>query len=104
MGVQEAIDKAGELSNKKIERFYTLSQQIPRWVGPVDLDVQKLVDGMAKCVSGVMHWSYESQRYFGTRGLDIKRTRILQLLPKLKSNGAMRPVAVNGTKISSVHQ
>lgn len=82
--VQQAIDKAGELSNEKMTRFNALYLQVPRWIGPVDVDVQRLVDGMAQCVSGVMHWSYESQRYFGARGLVVKRTRTLQLLPKLK--------------------
>lgn len=96
MGIQEAINKAGELSEMKMEFFYTLSQQIPHCVGPADLDdVQRLVDGMARCVSGVMHWSYESQRYFGTHGPEVKRTRILHLLPKLKKNSVIYPMAVD---------
>jgi hypothetical protein len=87
VGVQQAIDKAGELSHEKMEKFCALYQHLPRWVGPVDLDVQKLVDGMAQCVSGVLHWSYESQRYFGTRGLEVKRTRMVHLLPRMKAIG-----------------
>ncbi|KAK3295342.1 isoprenoid synthase domain-containing protein [Chaetomium fimeti] len=85
VGVQDAIDKAGELSREKMEKFNALYSLLPRWVGPVDLDVQRLVDGMAQCVSGVLHWSYESQRYFGTRGMVVKRTRTLRLLPKTKN-------------------
>jgi hypothetical protein len=85
MDLQQAIDRAGELSTEKMDQFNALCQAVPRWVGPVDVDVQRLVDGMAQCVSGVMHWSYESQRYFGTRGLVVKRTRTLQLLPKMKT-------------------
>ncbi|KAK4155760.1 isoprenoid synthase domain-containing protein [Chaetomidium leptoderma] len=86
MDVQQAVDKAGELSQEMMEHFHALYRQVPRWGGPVDLDVQRLVDGMAQCVSGVLHWSYESQRYFGTQGLVIKRTRTLRLLPKYQSN------------------
>jgi Delta6-protoilludene synthase len=85
--MQQAIDRAGELSAAKMDRFEHLYCRVPRWVGPVDLDVQKLVDGMAMCVSGVLHWSYESQRYFGTRGLDVKRTRRLRLLPRRNFDG-----------------
>lgn len=84
--VQEAIDRAGELSREKTDRFNALYGLLPRWVGPVDLDVQRLADGMAQCVSGVLHWSYESHRYFGTRGLVVKRTRTLRLLPRTKNN------------------
>ncbi|KAK4244583.1 isoprenoid synthase domain-containing protein [Corynascus novoguineensis] len=86
VGVQEAIDRAGELSREKTDRFNALYGLLPRWVGPVDLDVQRLADGMAQCVSGVLHWSYESHRYFGTRGLVVKRTRTLRLLPRTKNN------------------
>lgn len=83
LGVQEAIDKAGELSDQKMAEFVQLySYWVPRWVGPVDLDVQKLIHGMAMCVSGVLHWSYESQRYFGKNGLRVKETRRVRLLPR----------------------
>ena len=95
IGVQEALDKAGDLSCEKMQRFYFVYQHVPRWVGPVDLEVQRLVDGMAQCVSGVMHWSYESQRYFGTTGLHVKGTRLFRLLPKLRVDGAkIGPVPV----------
>ncbi|KAG7291137.1 hypothetical protein NEMBOFW57_001148 [Staphylotrichum longicolle] len=82
LDVQEAMDKAGEIVRQRIEGFNVLYQQLPRYVGPVDLDVQKLVDGIANCVSGNLHWSYESQRYFGTRGPTVRETRIVGLLPK----------------------
>ncbi|PTB50358.1 hypothetical protein M431DRAFT_19801 [Trichoderma harzianum CBS 226.95] len=86
LDVQQGIDMAGDLADEKMNRFYYLYPQVPRYVGPVDLEVQTLVDGMAQCVSGVFHWSYESQRYFGKRGMEIKRTRQLRLLPKVKTN------------------
>lgn len=83
LGVQDAIDKAGELSDEKIAEFvHVYSHWVPRWVGPVDLDVQKFIHGMAMCVSGVLHWSYESQRYFGKHGLRVKETRRVRLLPR----------------------
>ncbi|KAK4235978.1 isoprenoid synthase domain-containing protein [Achaetomium macrosporum] len=81
LDVQQAVDKAGDMCREKTERFNTLYRQVPRWGGPVDLDVQKFVDGLAVCVGGTLHWSYESQRYFGTHGLEIKKTRTVRLLP-----------------------
>lgn len=99
LGVQEAIDKTGELAHNKMDRFYNLYPQIPRYAGPVDLDVQLLVDGMAQCVSGVMHWSYESQRYFGKQGLEIKQSRQLRLLPKVVMTGTLGPVPVDDSSI-----
>lgn len=101
MSLQEAIDKAGEMCTARMEHFYELYLATPRWLGPVDLDVQKLVDGMALCVSGVMHWSYESQRYFGKKGLEVKRSRCLHLLPKVMADtcSGIGPVPVDDSKI-----
>lgn len=79
---QRAIDKAGEMFRERTEDFNTPYQELPRWVGPVDLEVQRLVDGFARCVTGTLHWSYENQRYFGTRGLEVKETRVVELLPQ----------------------
>lgn len=97
LDVQEAMDMTEELSNKKMDRFYELYLQVPRYLGPVDLEVQTLVDGMAQCVSGVMHWSYESERYFGKRGMEIKHSRHVRLLPKIKALDAVGPVPVDDT-------
>ncbi|KAI1428000.1 isoprenoid synthase domain-containing protein [Xylaria sp. FL1777] len=99
LSVQDAFDEAGKLSNTKMDRFHHLYYNLPRWIGPVDLDVHKLVDNIAQCVSGVMHWSYESQRYFGKRGLMVKQTRVMQLLPKVDDNSDIGPVPVDDTKI-----
>ncbi|KAI1325215.1 isoprenoid synthase domain-containing protein [Xylariaceae sp. FL0255] len=99
LSVQEAFHKAGDLSNMKMDRFYHLYINMPRWIGPVDLDVQKLVDGMAQCVSGVMHWSYESQRYFGERGIMVKKTRMMRLLPKVVDDGEIGPMPVDDARI-----
>ncbi|KAK4074993.1 uncharacterized protein Triagg1_4657 [Trichoderma aggressivum f. europaeum] len=99
LDVQQAMDMAGDLADVKMNRFYFLYPQVPRYVGPVDLEIQTLVDGMAQCVSGVFHWSYESQRYFGKRGMEIKRTRQLRLLPKTRTNDTIGTIPVNDVLI-----
>ncbi|KAK8061943.1 terpenoid synthase [Apiospora phragmitis] len=99
LGVQEAFDYTGALSRMKMKRFYVLYRRLPRWMGPVGLDVQKLVDGMAQCVSGVMHWSYESERYFGKRGLAIKGSRTFGLLPKVYGDGPVGSVKIDDARL-----
>jgi len=85
--VQQAFVKAGEMSSAKMTHFkHIYYHEMPQWLGPIDLDIRTLIHGMAQCVSGVLHWSYETNRYFGSHGLDIKRTRQLKLLPKRKSS------------------
>ncbi len=99
LDVQEAFDEAGRLSDRKIDRFYHLYNNLPRWAESVNLDVHRFVNDMAQCVSGVMHWSYESQRYFGNRGLVVKQTRLMQMLPRVIDNSNIGPVPVDDTKI-----
>jgi len=91
MNVQQAINKAGELFREQADKFDGLYRQLPRWFGPVDLEVQKLVDGMGTCVGGNMHWSYECRRYFGLRGPEIKETRVVDLLPKAERGSKGNP-------------
>lgn len=95
LNVQEAFDYAGELSRRKMQRFYALYDRLPRWMGPVGLAVQRLVDGIAQCVSGTMHWSYESERYFGKRGPAIKQSRVLGLLPRVYGDGLVGSVRID---------
>jgi hypothetical protein len=87
LGVQQAFDKAGEMYRAKTDRFDALYRQVPRWGGPVDLDVQKFVDGLAVCVGGTLYWSYESQRYFGTHGMEIKEAKTMRLWPQKSKAG-----------------
>ena len=64
--------------------------------GPLDLDVQSYVNGMAQWLGASVQWSYESERYFGKRGLEIKKTRTLHLLPKkVNGYGEVGPVVVD---------
>lgn len=98
LDLQHGFDRVGEMNTAKIERFHVLYRDLPRWLGPVDLDVQKLVDGIAMCVSGVLHWGYETQRYFGKRGLEIKAARYLNLLPKVVDE-KLGPVPVDDAKL-----
>jgi len=99
LDVQQAMDRAGELVRERVECFNALYQQLPRCFGPVDLDVQRLVDGMAQGVSGNLHWSYESRRYFGSCGLAVKETRMVGLLPKATESMGNRSMP-----LMSIHQ
>lgn len=90
--LQEAVDCVGELCRQCIERFEFQRRQLPTWGPKVDADVQKYVLGLQHWIVGSLHWSFDSERYFGTIGLDIKKTRVVNLLPK-------RPLDVEGKPI-----
>jgi hypothetical protein len=94
--VQAAIDWAGQLHAAMTARFNVLYCQIPRWGGPLDLDVQQYVNGMAQWVGANVQWSYESERYFGRKGPEVQKALTLHLLPKkLEAVGEIGPVVVD---------
>ncbi|KAI1842182.1 hypothetical protein JX265_001457 [Neoarthrinium moseri] len=94
--VQGAIDWAAKIHAELVRQFNQLVLTAPRWGGPVDLDVQTYVDGIAQWVVANVQWSFESERYFGKRGQQIKKTRVLQLLPKkVKAHAEVGPVVVD---------
>jgi hypothetical protein len=80
--LQEAVDYVGELCRQCIERFEEQRHQLPSWGPELDADVEKYVLGLQHWIVGSLHWSFDSERYFGKTGLEVKRTRIVNLLPK----------------------
>jgi hypothetical protein len=80
-------------------RFNDVYRNLPRWGGALDDDVQIYVFGLANWVRANDQWSFESQRYFGKRGLEIMESRTVTLLPKVQGGTADRdvgPVVVDG--------
>ncbi|KIY47372.1 terpenoid synthase [Fistulina hepatica ATCC 64428] len=82
LDLQSAVDFVGELCRQCIDRFVTERTQLPSWGPEIDRDVNVYVEGLASWIVGSLHWSFESERYFGKRGHDVKNTRIVTLSPR----------------------
>jgi hypothetical protein len=82
--VQGAMDWVADFHTSLERRFDEVYKSLPRWGGAVDMDVQAYAFGLGNWVRANDQWSFESQRYFGKRGLEILKTRTLQLLPRVK--------------------
>jgi hypothetical protein len=80
--LQTAIDFVGELCQQSIDRFVAERTRLPSWGPEIDRQVDIYVDGLADWIVGSLHWSFESERYFGKTGLDVKRTRVVNLMPR----------------------
>ena len=68
---QGAVHFAGNLIK---ETFYTFLQneaQLPIF-GDWDDDVRAYVRGLRDCVVGSLHWLYETDRFFGEAGEDVR--------------------------------
>lgn len=61
---------------------------MPSWGEDIDRRVKIYIDGIAQWVRGNDDWTFESGRYFGNKGPEIRETRIVTLLPS--SNGFVK--------------
>ena len=58
--------------------------QVPKYHScSVDADVARYIDGIGNWVRANDSWSFESQRYFGTKGLEIQEARVVTLFPRV---------------------
>lgn len=83
LSLQEAVDFVGSLCKASIDRFVAAKAQLPSFDngGQVDRDVAKYILGLEDWIVGSLHWSFESERYFGKSGKQVKKTRVVNLLP-----------------------
>jgi len=79
--LQTAVDMVGELCRQSIDRFVEDWKNLPSWGPEIDRQVQSYVQGLADWIVGSLYWSYESERYFGKTGLEVKKNRVVNLLP-----------------------
>ncbi|EPT00598.1 hypothetical protein FOMPIDRAFT_1023716 [Fomitopsis schrenkii] len=82
LDLQSAVDFVGDLCKHSIDRFHFLRENLPSWGPEIDRDLAIYVDGLADWITGSLKWSFESERYFGKQGLEVKRTRVVTLLPR----------------------
>lgn len=82
LDLQSAVDFVGGLCKQSIDRFVRDRAQLPSWGPKIDRDVAVYVEGLADWIVGSLHWSFESERYFGKSGREVKKTRTVNLLPQ----------------------
>jgi alpha-muurolene/germacrene-A/gamma-muurolene synthase len=80
--VQQAVDFLGNLCEASITRFEMARVQLPSWGVEIDQMVAKYVGGLQDWIVGTLHWSFDTNRYFGDNGAQIKKDRTVYLLPK----------------------
>lgn len=83
LDLQSAVNFVGDLCKQSIDRFNDdRSNNLPSWGAKIDNDVAVYVDGLANWIVGSLHWSFESERYFGKEGKQVKANRVIKLLPR----------------------
>lgn len=82
LSLQEAVDYVGDLCKQTIDGFIENEKLIPSWGEEVDKEVAIYVKGLRDWIVGSLHWSFMTERYFGTTGSHVKEGRVVKLLPK----------------------
>lgn len=78
------------------DRFHAAMAALPQWEEPLNTQVKVYCDGLGQLVRGLDEWSFESERYFGNKGLEIKEKKWMVLLPK-KGATEIGPVHVDSS-------
>ena len=78
-----ALDWLEKYDDEVLSKFQVQRQKLPSWNPDMDRVVNEYVERLACWISGHDYWSFESRRYFGTKGPEIKEHRLVTLLPRV---------------------
>ncbi|KAJ3562898.1 hypothetical protein NP233_g9287 [Leucocoprinus birnbaumii] len=81
VGLPEAMDWILDYGQRVVKSFNANVDALPSWGPEVDERVKVYVQGIAQNIRGVDDWTFESHRYFGPKGMEIKRTRMMSPFP-----------------------
>ncbi|KAG8855037.1 hypothetical protein FRB96_007232 [Tulasnella sp. 330] len=86
--LQEAMDFAGKLVTDRVKLFADCKQKLPSFGSArIDHEVQQYLGICEDWMTAGFHWSLRSDRYFGNDAAEVKRTRVVKLLPKRELRG-----------------
>ncbi|KAG1822454.1 terpenoid synthase [Suillus subaureus] len=95
--VNGAMLWVADLHMKAQKRFLEAMAAIPKWGEPIDSQMREYCDGLGNSVRSNYEWNFETERYFGTKGPEIRSKKCMSLMPKdcLKDSKETGPVHVD---------
>ncbi|KAI0067235.1 terpenoid synthase [Artomyces pyxidatus] len=84
ISIEGALEWVGKYHAELLERFVEACEDLSSF-GSEELDAQvaEYVQAIAHGVRGLDSWCFESGRYFGDKGLEVQKHRVVNLLPKV---------------------
>ena len=89
--LEGAIQWAVDYHDRIQQDFLEGLRRVPSWGNKIDNQVKQYLFGLANWPRGNSCWSFEGGRYFGKKGLDYQRTRLVPLLSKLSPTNETLP-------------
>ena len=85
------MDRAVNSAGKEVEaRFLDALKRVPSFGPAVDAELQVYITHLANWPRCNDCWNFESGRYFGNKGLEYQRTRLVPMLPKRAHNPTLK--------------
>ena len=82
-----ALDWLTKYNDEVLTKFQTQRGMLPSWDPDMDRVVNEFAERLGYWIRGHDCWSFESKRYFGTKGPEIKEQRLVTLLPRVTQPG-----------------
>jgi len=80
ISLQDAVNYVGSLHRSTLHLFIDHINDIPRsWGAKIDSDIATYVCGLQDCIVASLHWSFETERYFGPRGSWVRDRGVVTL-------------------------
>jgi Delta6-protoilludene synthase len=67
-------------------KFFDRLKDVPLWGKEIDDQIAEYIEHIAGWPRCNDSWNFECGRYFGSKGLEIQKTRFVPLLPKRQQN------------------
>jgi Delta6-protoilludene synthase len=80
-----ALDWVAEYHKQVLSEFQAQYDNLPSWGPTMDLKVKVYVERLAYFVRGIDCWAFETERYFGTKGLEVQGKRVVNLMPRAEA-------------------
>ncbi|KAI0089641.1 isoprenoid synthase domain-containing protein [Irpex rosettiformis] len=84
LSLPNAFNWAARYHDEIKTKFLDGLKKVPSWGKELDDQVAMYIDHLARWPRGSDCWNFESGRYFGSKGLEIQKTRYVPLYPKRK--------------------
>lgn len=80
--LQQSINFVGDLIKQRFDAWVLEKRNVPSWSSKIDPDVTTYLTSMEQWIIGYFHWSFATDRYFGTAAEEVKKTGVVMLLPQ----------------------
>jgi hypothetical protein len=77
----EAMKWAAKYHDEIKSKIFICLSTLPSFGPEVDKEVHVLISHVAHAIGAHVLWSFECKRYFGEKGLEVQRTRVVEMLP-----------------------